>query len=105
MILKRLTPAAGVALAVSLLSTQSLARAQSVKRMSGISRGDHYAGLHWATRSPVIASALRERGYKVKILTHSIGSFGGYAAIQNHAKDHDFRGASEMRRDGEVIGY
>lgn len=55
--------------------------------------------------APGVAAALRKRGYPVKILTHAAGGFGGYEAIQYHAKDHDYWGASEMRRDGEVIGY
>lgn len=54
---------------------------------------------------PGVPEALRKRGYKVKVLTHAAGGFGGYEAIQFDAKDHVYRGASEMRRDGEVIGY
>lgn len=55
--------------------------------------------------APGAAAALRERGYQVKVLTHAGGGFGGYEAIQYDAKDHDYWGAAEMRRDGEVIGY
>ncbi|HJP98252.1 MAG TPA: gamma-glutamyltransferase, partial [Rhodanobacteraceae bacterium] len=54
---------------------------------------------------PGIAAALRERGYEVKVTTHAEGGYGGYEAIQYDAKDHVYRGATEMRRDGEVTGY
>ncbi len=54
---------------------------------------------------PGIAAALRERGYKVKVTTHAEGGYGGYEAIRYHAKDHGYWGATEFRRDGEVIGY
>ncbi|MGH8199617.1 MAG: gamma-glutamyltransferase, partial [Steroidobacteraceae bacterium] len=52
-----------------------------------------------------VAAALRKRGYKVKVLKDAPGGFGGYEAIQYDAKDHDYWGATEMRRDGEAIGY
>ena len=55
--------------------------------------------------APEVAAALRERGYEVKVLTHAASGFGGYEAIQYDAKDHDYWGAAEMRRDGEVVGY
>ena len=54
---------------------------------------------------PGVADALRRRGYKVKVTTHAEGGYGGYEAIQYDAKNHVYRGATEMRRDGEVIGY
>jgi gamma-glutamyltranspeptidase/glutathione hydrolase len=52
-----------------------------------------------------LAAALRERGYAVKVTTHAEGGYGGYEAIQYDAKHHVYWGATEMRRDGEVIGY
>jgi len=54
---------------------------------------------------PGVAAALRDRGYKVKVTTHTEGGYGGYEAIQYDAKHHVYWGATEMRRDGEVIGY
>ncbi|MGH8234598.1 MAG: gamma-glutamyltransferase family protein [Rhodanobacteraceae bacterium] len=54
---------------------------------------------------PGVVAALQERGYKVKVTTHADGGYGGYEAIRYDAKDHVYWGATEMRRDGEVIGY
>ncbi|MGH8160844.1 MAG: gamma-glutamyltransferase family protein [Gammaproteobacteria bacterium] len=55
---------------------------------------------------PGTAAALRKRGYKVKVMKPGYaGGFGGYEAIQYHAKDHAYWGATEFRRDGEVVGY
>ncbi|MGA7541221.1 MAG: gamma-glutamyltransferase family protein [Steroidobacteraceae bacterium] len=54
---------------------------------------------------PGVADALRERGYQVTITTHAEGGYGGYEAIQYDRKNHVYWGATEMRRDGEVIGY
>jgi gamma-glutamyltranspeptidase/glutathione hydrolase len=54
---------------------------------------------------PDVVDALRARGYKVKVTTHAAGGYGGYEAIRYHAKDHAYWGATEMRRDGEVVGY
>lgn len=51
---------------------------------------------------PGIATELEKRGYKV---VPGTGAFGGYEAIQYDAKQHVYWGASEMRKDGEVIGY
>ena len=34
-----------------------------------------------------------------------VGNFGGYQAIQWDAKNKVYWGATEMRKDGEVIGY
>ena len=48
---------------------------------------------------------LEKRGYKVDWVTPGTGAFGGYEAIMYDAKDHVYWGASEMRKDGEVIGY
>ncbi len=48
---------------------------------------------------------LEKRGYNVKWVKPGTGSFGGYEAIMYDAKNHVYWGASEMRKDGEVIGY
>ncbi len=55
--------------------------------------------------APGLADALRKRGYKVEVTTDAHGGYGGYQAIRYHAKDHTYWGATEMRRDGEVVGY
>ena len=52
--------------------------------------------------SPAVKAELRKRGYKV---VPGTGSFGGYQAIMFDPKQHVYWGASEMRKDGEVIGY
>jgi gamma-glutamyltranspeptidase/glutathione hydrolase len=53
-----------------------------------------------------LAQALRKRGYKVRIApVDTAGGFGGYEAIQYDAKNHLYWGATEFRRDGEVVGY
>ncbi len=52
-----------------------------------------------------IKAELEKRGYKVEWVKPGTGSFGGYEAIMYDAKDHVYWGASEMRKDGEVIGY
>jgi gamma-glutamyltranspeptidase/glutathione hydrolase len=54
---------------------------------------------------PGVADALRKRGYKVEVTTHAEGGYGGYEAIQYDAKNHVYWGATEMRRDGQVIAY
>jgi gamma-glutamyltranspeptidase/glutathione hydrolase len=51
---------------------------------------------------PAVTNALAQRGYKVKPGT---GGFGGYQAIMWDAKHHVYWGASEMRKDGEALGY
>jgi gamma-glutamyltranspeptidase / glutathione hydrolase len=51
---------------------------------------------------PVVKAALAARGYK---LAPGTGAFGGYQAIMWDAKHHVFWGASEMRKDGEALGY
>ena len=51
---------------------------------------------------PAVKAELVKRGYKV---VPGTGAFGGYEAIQFDAKQHVYWGASEMRKDGEVIGY
>ena len=45
---------------------------------------------------------MKRRGYKIAPGT---GGFGGYQAILWDAKNRVYWGASEMRKDGEVIGY
>ena len=52
-----------------------------------------------------IKAELEKRGYTVKWVKPGSGSFGGYEAIMYDARDHVYWGASEMRKDGEVIGY
>jgi gamma-glutamyltranspeptidase/glutathione hydrolase len=54
---------------------------------------------------PEIPDALRKRGYTVELVEPGTGAFGGYEAIQYDAKNHVYWGATEMRKDGEVIGY
>jgi gamma-glutamyltranspeptidase/glutathione hydrolase len=51
---------------------------------------------------PNVKAELTKRGYTIK---SSIGPFGGYQAIQYDAKNHVYWGASEMRKDGQAIGY
>ena len=51
---------------------------------------------------PAVKAALEKRGYKI---VPGTGAFGGYEAIQYDAKNHVCWGATEMRKDGEVIGY
>ncbi|HEX3798250.1 MAG TPA: gamma-glutamyltransferase family protein [Verrucomicrobiae bacterium] len=51
---------------------------------------------------PTVKAALQTRGYKVMPGT---GGFGGYQAIMWDAQHHVYWGASEMRKDGEAIGY
>ena len=52
--------------------------------------------------SPEVKRELERRGYKV---VPGTGAFGGYQAIQYDPVYHVYWGASEMRKDGEVIGY
>ena len=52
--------------------------------------------------APEVRDELGKRGYK--ILPGS-GNFGGYQAIMWDTKNHVYWGASEMRKDGEAIGY
>ncbi|MFO1505897.1 MAG: gamma-glutamyltransferase family protein [Lysobacterales bacterium] len=51
---------------------------------------------------PAVKTELEKRGYKV---VPGTGAFGGYEAIQYDAKHRVYWGASEMRKDGEVVGY
>jgi gamma-glutamyltranspeptidase/glutathione hydrolase len=51
---------------------------------------------------PTVKAELVKRGYKV---VPGTGNFGGYEAIQFDATQHVYWGATEMRKDGEVIGY
>jgi len=51
---------------------------------------------------PAVKAELARRGYKI---VPGTGAFGGYQAIQWDPKNHVYWGASEMRKDGEAIGY
>jgi len=48
--------------------------------------------------------ALRARGHKVKV-DDTAGKFGGYQAISRDHKTGVLTGATEMRKDGTVVGY
>jgi gamma-glutamyltranspeptidase/glutathione hydrolase len=50
---------------------------------------------------PAVKADLAERGYKI---VPGTGNFGGYQAIRR-APNGIYWGASEMRKDGEVVGY
>jgi gamma-glutamyltranspeptidase / glutathione hydrolase len=52
--------------------------------------------------SPEVKAELEKRGYKV---VPGTGAFGGYQAIMFDPKNHVYWGASEMRKDGEAMGY
>jgi gamma-glutamyltranspeptidase / glutathione hydrolase len=52
--------------------------------------------------APSVERELARRGYRIVAGT---GDFGGYQAIEWDPKNHVYWGASEMRKDGEVIGY
>jgi gamma-glutamyltranspeptidase/glutathione hydrolase len=49
-----------------------------------------------------VKAELKRRGYKI---VPGTGGFGGYQAIMWDAKRRVYWGASEMRKDGEAIGY
>jgi gamma-glutamyltranspeptidase/glutathione hydrolase len=51
---------------------------------------------------PAVKQELARRGYQI---APGRGSFGGYQAIEWDAEHHVYWGASEMRKDGEAIGY
>jgi gamma-glutamyltranspeptidase/glutathione hydrolase len=51
---------------------------------------------------PAVKAELEKRGYNI---VPGTGNFGGYQAIQWDAKHRVYWGASEMRKDGEAIGY
>ena len=51
---------------------------------------------------PEVVEALRRRGHQVRVTR---GGFGGYQAILWDAKHGVYHGASEMRKDGQVVGY
>lgn len=51
---------------------------------------------------PAVKAELQHRGYKI---VPGTGGFGGYQAIMRDAKSRAYWGASEMRKDGEAIGY
>lgn len=52
--------------------------------------------------SPAVVEELRRRGHRVN---STVGGFGGYQAILWDAGRGVYFGASEMRKDGQVIGY
>lgn len=52
--------------------------------------------------APEVKAELERRGYKV---VPGTGGFGGYQAIEFDATNHVYWGASEMRKDGEAMGY
>jgi gamma-glutamyltranspeptidase/glutathione hydrolase len=52
--------------------------------------------------SPDVKAELARRGYTI---APGAGNFGGYQAIMWDAKNHVYWGASEMRKDGQAIGY
>ena len=47
---------------------------------------------------------LRARGHKVRV-DDTAGKFGGYQAISRDPKTGVLIGATEMRKDGTVVGY
>jgi gamma-glutamyltranspeptidase / glutathione hydrolase len=51
---------------------------------------------------PKVKEELEKRGYKI---VPGTGAFGGYQAIMRDPKTGVYWGASEMRKDGEAIGY
>ncbi|HWY16901.1 MAG TPA: gamma-glutamyltransferase family protein [Rhizomicrobium sp.] len=51
---------------------------------------------------PAVKAELARRGYKIAA---GSGNFGGYQAIIWDPKNRVYWGASEMRKDGEAIGY
>jgi gamma-glutamyltranspeptidase/glutathione hydrolase len=51
---------------------------------------------------PAVKRELQKRGYDI---VPGTGSFGGYQAIMFDRKQHVYWGASEMRKDGEAVGY
>jgi gamma-glutamyltranspeptidase/glutathione hydrolase len=54
---------------------------------------------------PALDGELRKRGYKVVRTKPGSSAYGGYEAIRYDAQQHVYWGATEMRKDGEVIGY
>jgi gamma-glutamyltranspeptidase / glutathione hydrolase len=52
--------------------------------------------------APSVKAELERRGFHT---APGAGGFGGYQAIQWDAKNRVYWGASEMRKDGEAIGY
>lgn len=54
---------------------------------------------------PGIPAALEKRGYKVDLVKPGDGAFGGYEVIRWDPVQRVYWGATEMRKDGEVIGY
>lgn len=54
---------------------------------------------------PALDGELEQRGYKVVRTRPDSSVYGGYEAIRYDAQQHVYWGATEMRKDGEVIGY
>ncbi|MGQ0742658.1 MAG: gamma-glutamyltransferase [Alphaproteobacteria bacterium] len=52
--------------------------------------------------APAVKRELERRGFKIAPGT---GGFGGYQAIQWDARNRVYWGASEMRKDGQAVGY
>ena len=52
--------------------------------------------------APEVVAALRQRGHQVRVTKFG---FGGYQAIRWDAGRGVYHGASEMRKDGQVVGY
>ncbi len=52
--------------------------------------------------APDVKAELTRRGYTIEPGT---GNFGGYQAIMWDVKNRVYRGASEMRKDGQALGY
>ncbi len=52
--------------------------------------------------APEVVEALRRRGHRVEVAQ---GFFGGYQAILWDAAHGVYHGASEMRKDGQAVGY
>ena len=68
------------------------------ERPGGVGTVDMESGFDSAVRDE-----LTRRGYKIE--STDTGPYGGYQAIMYDAKNHVYWGASEMRKDGEAIGY
>lgn len=54
--------------------------------------------------TPEVVHELEARGHQVSYVKGK-GSYGGFEAIRWDAKNHVYHGATEMRKDGIVIGY
>ncbi len=67
------------------------------ERSSGVGTVEMESGF-----DPAVKRELARRGYAIAA---GSGSFGGYQAIRWDAKQRVYWGASEMRKDGEALGY